>query len=72
MAEKNYNNNKINQSLNDKDEQRRSSSISSSSSSSSPTSSQGFIFFFKNIFKNLFLFKIEKGQTIVGAFKPFK
>lgn len=45
MAEKNYNN-KINQTIQDKDEQRRSSSISSSSSASSPLSSQGLLFLF--------------------------
>ncbi len=40
MAEKNFNN-KMNQTLIDKEQQRRSSSISSSSSSSSPISSIG-------------------------------
>jgi hypothetical protein len=60
MAEKNHNKNKINQPINDKqDEQRRSSSISSSSSCSSPTSSQGFtsLFIYLVFHSNFYLRK---------------
>ena len=71
MAEKNHKD-KINQSHSEKDEQTRSSSISSSSSSASysPNSSPGLNDFLSSLSNQFDL--IEKGQTIVGAFKPFK